>query len=1611
MQRFFRQKAIQVLALICLLTNSFTPLFAILPQAAYAQAVTPTPSDAPAETLIPTPTDVQPTVEPTQEVTPTPSEAPTEAPTPTDAPTATINPTPTSEPTVTPTDTVNNNSPPTDESLSAVVLDNTSATSINLDSYATEGSASLTTDKTDYAPTDTVLISGSGLVPNATYTLYITSSDEPPVNFSTEVTADENGNFAYAYQLDGNLRVNYQVQLKDLQGNVVASTSFRDPLGYDKSGYDKGTASWGTGNQSGYSEGDWVQYQYSITGITGTVPNFNVVFDEQVSGRIFIDAFSNFRVIVDAPYVTGNSVLANGTPRPGSDGIGVGQWHAFTPQFINHTYDGSCDSTTDAVDTPTAEHCFRIDPAFIHGVTPDFPASFVSGTHKVTIFFEAHMAPTYVWSSGNEAKLDCSPASIYCVVAPASAVPTTVYGTDVYNSWTTSAFTGAGGGGSNKHFNIQDQSAGSNGGLTLPIPAVAVPAGSITITKVTNPTPNSTAFGFTGDFGPFTLDTDPSVTNPNSITFNNLIGGTYNVTETLVTNWALGTVTCTNGVTPSQSSNAVAITITSGQTTNCTFTNTLQQGTIELKKVWVGTGGQTTLQIGTSAGGTQVDTQLTGAAGADPLTTGQNSVNPGTYYMSESGGLANYSTAALSCFNDADNNGTNNGEASVTVGASDSVPVASKQHVICTYTNTRNTGTVIVKKVMVGGTDTFTYTGTPNGSISVNEGTIQATVDTGAYSSTEGAKTGWDLTSVVCDDGNSTGDVPTRTASFNVESGETVTCTFTNTKRGHVIIEKNAIPDSNTQAFTFNNNFGNGNPATFDLTDTTAAGLPSSDAEVLPGTYAVSEDPVTGWQSPESTSCTDGSPVSSIEVSPGETVTCTFVNEKLATIILVKNTIGGDGDFDFDMTGTGLPSSTQLTTVGNTDSETFNNLDPDNTYTIAENVPSGWDLTSATCGNGDPVNNITPNAGEVITCTFTNTQKGHLIVHKITDPSSDKTTEFNITATGSGVISGNADRTLTGGSQTDYEVTPGSYSVAETIPAGWEKTGDTCQNVAVAAGETKNCTITNTKYSTIIVEKQTLPDGDTTDFTFTGDVAGTASDGEQIVQGSVLPGTYTSVESAQDHWDLTDITCDDSDSTGDISTSTATFNVQAGETIICVFTNIKRGHIIVDKVTDPSGDTQSFAFTAGGNDYSNFSLTDTDTPNDQEVVPGAYSVSEGAVAGWDSNGGLCDKGETPASLDVDPGETVTCTFTNTKRGHLIVNKVTDPADDPTEFTIHATGDGDITEDPEQILTTSSPVDYEVTPGTYSVAEDFEAGWDETDNTCSDVAVAAGATEECTITNTKRGSITIIKDAQPNDCQDFAFNFTDKDGFSLDDDSGVVDCQGSDQPQSKTFDNLPTNADYTTTETLPNAFWEFGGASCTGNAVDEVGVTNGVTVTLSPGENVTCTFVNNKLGPTRTLGFWKTHTEFTTSIFTNQLSSHIVLGDGISHQDPIITSGELFGAWYSSISMKSTGKGKNAQRSAVDQTRMQLAWQWLAADLNCAAFGCSSAIQTLLTDASTAYAGTNISLILSYASQLDAYNNSGDTIVITPPPGSATPKISESTANSGSPSGIAFWDQP
>ena len=103
--------------------------------------------------------------------------------------------------------------------------------------------------------------------------------------------------------------------------------------------------------------------------------------------------------------------------------------------------------------------------------------------------------------------------------------------------------------------------------------------------------------------------------------------------------------------------------------------------------------------------------------------------------------------------------------------------------------------------------------------------------------------------------------------------------------------------------------------------------------------------------------------------------------------------------------------------------------------------------------------------------------------------------------------------------------------------------------------------------------------------------------------------------------------------------------------------------IVKDAVPDAA---QDFGFTTtGGLNPATFDLDDDadgTLPNTQtfsNIAPGAYTVSETAVAGYstalscvDPDGGTTTTGST-ANIDLDAGETVVCTFTNTNQPEYV----------------------------------------------------------------------------------------------------------------------------------------------------------------------------------------------------------------------------------------------------------------------------------------------------------------------------------------------------------------------
>jgi len=218
----------------------------------------------------------------------------------------------------------------------------------------------------------------------------------------------------------------------------------------------------------------------------------------------------------------------------------------------------------------------------------------------------------------------------------------------------------------------------------------------------------------------------------------------------------------------------------------------------------------------------------------------------------------------------------------------------------CTFTNTRDTGTIKVRKVLDPSNDggkfvlTITSGATTVGSLT-NAGhnaLLEKTVDTGTgYTLTETADTGTTLTNYnsawTCTDGSSGSG--TTISGLTVTKGATIDCTFTNTlKQGTLIVRKIVDNTANPSAtpkiakdFSFKDNGGStvAFPAEPGDGDQDSSGLTSTVVlTVAPNsTHSIVENAVTGYSStyaavPGSNSCTN------LTVAGGATVTCTITN-------------------------------------------------------------------------------------------------------------------------------------------------------------------------------------------------------------------------------------------------------------------------------------------------------------------------------------------------------------------------------------------------------------------------------------------------------------------------------------------------------------------------------------------------------------------------------------------------------------------------------------------------------------------------------------------------------------------------------------------------------------
>jgi hypothetical protein len=169
------------------------------------------------------------------------------------------------------------------------------------------------------------------------------------------------------------------------------------------------------------------------------------------------------------------------------------------------------------------------------------------------------------------------------------------------------------------------------------------------------------------------------------------------------------------------------------------------------------------------------------------------------------------------------------------------------------------------------------------------------------------------------------------------------------------------------------------------------------------------------------------------------------------------------------------PASENTFSLGHGESKTFNNVLIGSGYTVNEtSQPAGWDFDNVNCGastgvtptiNGSLVTFAIDNSTDILDCTYTNKARGTIIVEKITDDGFGSfeftsgtltPSPFTLTTT----AAGDAGKD----SETFSNLIPGTYDVAETVPAGWNLVSSTCSDgsdpasIGLGAGETVTCT-------------------------------------------------------------------------------------------------------------------------------------------------------------------------------------------------------------------------------------------------------------------------------------------------------------------------------------------------------------------------------------------------------------------------------------------------------------------------------------------------------------------------------------------------------------------------
>ncbi|WP_105186316.1 VWA domain-containing protein [Micropruina glycogenica] len=960
--------------------------------------------------------------------------------------------------------------------------------------------------------------------------------------------------------------------------------------------------------------------------------------------------------------------------------------------------------------------------------------------------------------------------------------------------------------------------------------------------------------------------TRPGATATDAQYFTVRPGVSYALSETGPTGYANTSIQCS--IEGGARVNATNVTLTAGQRGTCYLVNDDQPTQLTLVKVVNnGTTGATAVPANwtmTASGPTTV----TGPGNSAAVTN--QTVNAGTYTLSESGGPAGYTASTWSC-----TGGTLTGN---------SLVLPNGASATCTITNTAIQPRLTLVKVVDNGTTgattaatawTLTAAGPSTITGATGSGTVtNAAVPVGTFNLSEAGPAGYTASNWVC-----TGAASTTATSVTLALASSATCTITNTA---------IAPRLTLVKQVVNANGGTALPTAWTLTGTgpvtvtgTSGSAAVTNAAVQVGAYALTETDGPPGYTASAWTCTGATLTNStVTLALGSNATCTITNtDQPARLTLVKVVDNGT-------TGaTAVPANWTLSATGpatvsgpGNSAAVTNQSVPAGSYTLQEAggpagyTPSSWSCVGGTLAAGAVT---VPNGGNV-TCTITNTAIAPrlTLVKQVVNANGGTAvpTAWQLTATSAAsAITGQ-----TGSAAVTNAVVPvGVYTLSEAGPTGytasaWSCTGATVSGstVTITAGSNVTCTIVNTDQPALLTLVKVVDNGDTgataTPADWTLSAAGSitvtgAGNSAEVTAQTVPAGNYTLSETdGPSGYTASAWNCGTATVTG------STVTVPNGGDVTCTITNTAVAPTLtLVKVVDngnTGATTAATAWTLTADGPSRISgATGSASVTDATANVGTYQLSESTIPGYSASAWVCTggTGSTESSVTLAAGSNATCTITNTAIAPTLtlVKQVQNNYGGTaiaTDWTLTGVGPLSISGVSGSPAVTGAVVQtgvYNLSeaggPGGYAAGE-WNCG--DADLTGAAVTVPLGTDVTCTIVNSDLpAQLTLVKVVDANNSgttrvpADWTLTATPQGITGQDPVSG-----NGDPATPGGVDAVEVFAgNYQLSETGPAGFdgslWQ-----CTGGVVaDDV-------VTVPNAGNVTCTITNTAVAPTLTL---------------------------------------------------------------------------------------------------------------------------------------------------------------